>query len=78
MIVKPYVDKKSSKRVKQILIKYQSWQQRVSFYKARLLRKSILKKGKQKPGEPVFAVKVDLTKRYRRKLIINNGYNMIM
>ena len=74
-IGKPYVDEKSGKRVKQVLIKYKSWQQRVSFYKARPTRKSIETKGKQKPGEPVFTVKVDLTK--RRYLLLKKAQERI-
>ena len=55
-----YMEKNSEKKVKSIMVKFQSWRARKQFYDA---RPKNFKNGKKKPGYKSFSVSVDLTKR---------------
>ena len=75
VIGQPYLDEISNKRVQSIIVKFNTWNDRTAFYKA---RPKSFADGKKLPGTPPFRVSLDLTKhrfdllRRARELIKDN------
>ena len=67
-----YTDENSGKRVKSIIVKFQSWRARKQFCDA---RPKNFKGGQKKPGCKSFSVSVDLTK--RRHLLLREARELI-
>ena len=59
-IWKTYTDKNTGKKVKPIIAKFKSWKTRQHIRSA---KPKHFTNSKQKPGEQLFSVSVDLTKR---------------
>ena len=60
------------KKVKSIIVKFNSWKSRQQFYNARLKH---FNNSKRKPGQYLFSVSVDLTR--RRYLLLNKAKGLI-
>ena len=71
-IGKTYIDKNIGKKVKSIIVKYNSWKSCQQFYNA---RSKHFTNSKRKPGQYLFSVSVDLTS--RRYLLLNKANGLI-
>ena len=60
------------KKVKSIIVKFNSWKSRQQFYNA---RPKHFNNSKRKPGQHLFSVSVDLTR--RRYLLLNKAKGLI-
>ena len=67
-----YTDKNTGQKVKSIIVKFNSWKSRQQFYNARLKH---FNNCKQKPGQHLLSVSVDLTR--RRYLLLNKTKGFI-
>ena len=71
-IGKTYTDKNTGKKVKSIIVKFNSWKSRQQFYNA---KPKHFTNSKRKPGQLLFSVSVDLTR--RRYLLLNKAKGLI-
>ena len=71
-IGKNYADKNTGKKVKSIILKFNSWKSRQQFYNAKPKHFS---NSKRKPGQHLFSASVDLTR--RRYLLLNKAKGLI-
>ena len=71
-IGRTYTDKNTGKKVKSMIVKFNSWKSRQQFYNA---RPKHFNNSKWKPGQHLFSVSVDLTK--RRFLLLNKAKGLI-
>ena len=71
-IERTYTDKNTGQKVKSIIVKFNSWKSRQQFYNA---RPKHFNNSKRKPGQHLFSVSVDLTR--RRYLLLNKAKGLI-
>ena len=71
-IGKTYTDRNTGKKVKSVIVKFNSWKSRQQFYNA---RPKHFTNSKWKPGQHLFSVSVDLTR--RRFLPLNKAKGLI-
>ena len=72
IIGKTYTDKNTGKKVKFIIVKFNSWKSRKQLYNA---RPKHFTSSKRKPGQHLFSVSVNLTR--RRYLLLNKAKELI-
>ena len=71
-IGKTYTDKSTGKNVQSIIVKFNSWKSYQQFYNA---RPKHFTNSKRKPGQNLFTVSVDLTR--RRYVLLNKAKGLI-